>query len=912
MHRNEVSQSVLEGAGMVVGRCRGWHGKWFFQPLLPPLPALVAAAFVIAVGASAGTSVASLRMVPVVYEKWLLKSVITGATLAVAGSAVIRLRWSDRVAWLLCLLALGLTVFAWGWCRGRMFTSDDLAWSLGERACPVAVAGRIKQGPELCRTRPDRLLGTVRGSYSELLLELTEARHHDTWRPVSGRARVFVNEVPAALQVGTLVRVYGRGLRPTPALNPGEYDFAEKVRRERTLSLVRVRNWSSVVVEERSETWSIQASIDHLRATAANQITQFIKEPQRPLASALLLGRREGVSQEILNRFATTGTGHLLAISGLHLGILAAAVTAILHGLSLSRRMNSLAVGGVVTIYAMIVGDAVPVWRATILIWAGCLAIWIGRRTGGLRPLALAAGVLLVWNPASSLQVGTQLSFLATAVLTAVGPRLILPPPVDPIKRLLDQSRPLVVRVFRLWIRRLGNLALAGLAVWIMAAPLVADSFQRVSPIAVGLNLFLTPLVSIVMVTGFCCLFLGSLLPTLGGVSGGICGFALSCLDGVVTAFAGIPLGSWRVASPPFWWLMVWYLLVMSLLLCLSAPNKFCQRTKSAQACEGESLGAFSQIEKRFAFFLVAWVGIGIVVMFTATVSKARVRVVLAAMGHGCGVVVRTQNGRCLVYDAGRLGAGHAAARSLSAVLVSERIRTIDCLVLSHADADHFNAVPEIVERFRVRQLVVTPDFICSESEMVKRVLAAVEKKGIMLSTVSVGDELAIDPNCSMQVLHPGIGKKGTDNEKSIVLMVEAADQRLLLMGDLEGPALRQFLDNGPPRCDVVVAPHHGSHTGMSRELVSAIRPQAILVSGSGGRRWPSVIAAFREGALAPIPVLRTAGSSLGERGAIAVDFDRDRISISRFQATGWQTVDESVVIKKHPDLHLHCVHPNT
>lgn len=896
------------GEVVVIRRIGAWVRSRSLLPLfpprlvIPPLPALAAVAIVIAVGAAAGTSLAASRALPAGCEPWLGGGLLGGAALAVAGSLVTRFRSSHKGAWRWLLLALALAVCTWAWWSGRLFPADDLAWSLGETPRPVAVAGRVVRGPEQRLMQLDRLGGSNRGPCSEWLLELSQARHHERWLPVSGRARVFVDDLPKALPVGAVVRVYGRGLRPTPALNPGEYDFADRARRDRILSLIRVRDWSAIVVRASPPWWSVGAAIDRLRAAATAQLRESLPVSERPLAKALLLGSRRALPPDSLERFAATGTSHLLAISGLHVGMLVAAVLAVLRWLSVTRRVIWLTVAVVVTVYAAVIGDAVPVWRATLLVWAACLAVWQGRRTGGLRPLALAAIVLLVWCPAASVAVGTQLSFLATAVLLVVAPWLVPQPAVDPVERLLEESRPPLLRQIRRLARRGGSLAVAGLAVWLAASPLVADSFQRLAPIAIGVNLLLAPVVSMAMASGFCCLLLGRLLPAVGWLSGRLCSLALWSLDSIVTAAAMVPCGSWRVAAPPGWWLAGWYLLVTALLLCWAAARPVRQVSNLARSPSGLRLQAFTGgASRQYALALVGWIGLGLVVGSFPPAPTAGVRVVLAAMGHGCGVVVRTANRHCLVYDAGRLGAGQAAARSLSAVLVSEKIHAIDCLVLSHADADHFNAVPEIIDRFPVRQVAVSADFLASNSAMVQQVLSDISRRGIPLRTVVAGDQIDIDTGCAARVLHPGERQPGTDNEKSVVLAVEAAGHRILLTGDLEGPALRRFLAAGPPRCDVLVAPHHGSHTGMPKELVTQLQPKVVLVSGGGGRCWQAVAAAFGQNDQSLLCLLRTAGPTPTDRGAIAVSLSESQIAVSRFTDATWQLEESITTVGRRP-----------
>jgi len=527
---------------------------------------LVAAAVAVATGCWLGTGLAAWSA----FTGWYVGGLISAAVAIIIASLVIQ-QWRSPtrvlLPWILALVGITLAVAGWGWCRVRLFPAEDFAWNLCEIPQPVAVEGIVLQAPRLRPMASDSSRAGPARISCQWQIRITAARHHERWQPVAGQARVFVDGPCRPMPPGSLVRLFGRGLRPTPALNPGEFDFAEQAQRSRDLSLIRVRDWSGVTLLRPAAWWSPAALVERLHQAAAAQLDQLVPEPQQSLVAALLLGRRESLPRSAVDRFAATGTIHILAISGLHVGLLAATLLGVLQGLAVPRRSAWTIVALSITLYAAVVGGQVPVVRATILLWSACLAVWLERRPGGLRPLAFAAVGILLWSPATVASVGTQLSFLATTVLLSVNHWFTPRCSKDPLARLIASTRPLWQRRLHRLGGMIARLFLASLAVWIASAPLVAASFHRISPAAVLVNLLVSPLVSVVLVTGLVCLLLGGLIPPLGWLAGSACGQAADLLETTVIAAAAVPGSSLSLAAPPVWWVAGWYLVLGGVLL---------------------------------------------------------------------------------------------------------------------------------------------------------------------------------------------------------------------------------------------------------------------------------------------------------------------------------------------------------
>jgi competence protein ComEC len=257
-------------------------------------------------------------------------------------------------------------------------------------------------------------------------------------------------------------------------------------------------------------------------------------------------------------------------------------------------------------------------------------------------------------------------------------------------------------------------------------------------------------------------------------------------------------------------------------------------------------------------------------------------RCTFLSVGHGTCVVLELPNGQTLLYDAGSLGSPEFATQSVAGYLWERGIMRIDALVLSHADVDHYNAVPGLLERFHVGAVYVSPlmfDWFGATGpvdapEVLRQAIVAA---GVPIEEVWSGDWLRIG-DVALEVIHPPPGGVvGSDNANSITLSVEYAGQRLLLPGDLETPGLEDVIAELPLDCDVLMAPHHGSSRSDPPGFAAWSTPEWVVISG-GADADPAVEATY---ASTGAKVLNT-----GKLGAIEFRLNSDNISAKSFHQT--------------------------
>jgi competence protein ComEC len=863
-----------------------------------PLPERPLVAVAVAVAAGCGLP-AVVDLSPVVW--WFTAAVALVAWALMAGLG--------RHGWAAVALLGAVVGGAGGWSaiRSNLFSRDDLAWSLTSSPQPVAVEGIVEESPRRLSApvidplRSGAAQAAMQRPSSECVMTVRAIRCGDSWLPASGRSALIVDGEPPDLAAGCRVRVLGRGMRPPPPLNPNEFDFHERAQSLRCLSIVRAHSAECVRVLSRPAAWSPLAWIDRLRDGGVEVLRRHLSPERAPLAAALLIGSRESLPREESLEFLVTGTIHILSISGLHVGFLSLALFKVLRMLALPRGWSLVAVACCTGLYMVLVRAETPVVRATLLIWLTCLGAAIGRRSLATNSLALAAILVLLWHPPELFRIGSQLSFLSTAVLIGASAALSRANTDDPIERLIERSRSPWERRLRRIGRQTFEMVVTGAAVWAVTAPVVASSFHLVSPVGLVLNPLIAPLVAVAMAWGFLCLVAATVSATLAAACGWACDGTLRCIGAVVSWAAGLPGGYWWVAGPPAWWVAGWYVLLAAMLLVVSRERLTRISTWGTVAAAWVVVGWAGVAAPRLSCFQHDEMG---------GPQQTGMRVVVAAMGHGCGIVVKSPTGRCLVYDAGRLGAPSAARRAMAGVLWHEGVSRIDTLVISHADTDHFNAVPELLERFAVGEMVVPPPFLESDSWAVGEVLRLARAAGIPVRAAAAGESFALDPLCRVRVLHPTAGSDdphvhnvaledargdamATDNETSLVLAVESAGRRLLLTGDLEGRSLARFIASDPDSCDVLVAPHHGSRTSLPPDIARATAADWVIVSGVGAAGWPEVREAYARarGDGDRIAVVKTGADDASTGGAIAVGFTASSVRVEQFVRGRWRQV---------------------
>lgn len=706
--------------------------------------------------------------------------------------------------------------------------ADGLSPFATREAAAIAIEGTIASAAEW---RPNLNHRPDQAGSSEWLttwsIDCSAVRERD-WRPLRARSTLTVPGRIHDLFPGDHVRVFGTFRAISEPTNPGAYDFASHSRTEgRFVRLNANRREQVEVVGFRP-----QYLPSRCRAVAVMHVDKNLRRwvawDQSALAAALIFGQRSQVDWEERQELMATGTLHLLAISGLHVAIVASAVFLLCKLLHLPNRVQFWAVAGCCVLYAALAGGQPPVLRAVVLVsLIGLSRTW--GRTGRLTNLLCGAAILLLFIDAhNAVDVGVHLSFLAVGSIglfsVPVGKRSVRR---DAVQELIDQRMPLFPR----WFRRISLNTWAGLRisgwVWLMTCPLIWSSFHVVSPIAVPLNVLVAMPLTISLLTGLLAGLLGA-VPVLAAPLGWISGSCLALISGIVNLGNRVPFGHWWLPAPPAWWSWVFYVVVIVWLLILG-----------------------TRYRGLLATLLVGWLAFGIGMYSTgprgyltagsldeqtsveADQPDQELRVTFLDVGHGTSVLIEFPEGPVWLYDAGRFGAMETSFQDIATALWSVPTARIDTLIVSHADSDHYNAVPGLLDRFNVGRVASTDRFWASDAGDVQHVHRSIRRAGIEVEAWSAGKSGNVG-QVNWSVLHPRDGQRAeSDNASSLCLLLQYGSRNLFLPGDLEGTGMLDLTSMPPRPCHVLMAPHHGSLSHDPRYILDWCVPEMIVISGN-------------------------------------------------------------------------------
>jgi competence protein ComEC len=648
----------------------------------------------------------------------------------------------------------------------------------------------------------------VRDTWTDVTLDAewieAGAQVHDVKGAVLVRAPRFPE-----MHYGDRLRVSGF-LETPPQIE--SFSYQDYLARKGMHSLIWRPQIERTASGEGSPYWS---TLYAFKDRARDVIARLMPEPEASLLQGILLGIRSGIPRDLYEDFNATGTSHIIVISGTNITIIAGLFALSFTRLLGKRRAYWFVMAGIL-VYVLLVGADAVVVRAGVMGALWVTARHLGRQATAYVSLCASVIFLTAITPLALWDVGFQLSFAATLGLILF---------TAPLERLTERLLTRVVSPERAReiVYYLNDVLIVTLAAQILTFPLIAFYFGRVSLVAPLANLLVLPVQPAIMAWGGAATLVGlaPFLEPVAQILGWVPWLFLAYTTRVVQWMAAWPWASVPISRVGAAWLLFGCVLLLAGVWILR------QIRVSARQVAFWAGQWWSK-----AVFLGVLVVVAILIWLAVLqLPDGRLHVHILDVGQGDAILVTTPSGQQILVDG-----GPSPSALLSAL--GKRMpfwdRSIDLVVMTHADADHLTGLVEVLGRYEVDAWM---DNGADASDMLYRqCLTLLDREAVPHLVASAGQRFALEEGIVMDVLHPEerlmTHTRADDNNNSVVLRLSWGEASFLLTGDIEAEAEALLLRSGQPlRADVLKVAHHGSGGSSTAEFLREVDPAFAAIS---------------------------------------------------------------------------------
>ena len=764
----------------------------------------------------------------------------------------------------------------------------NISFYLYQRPSPGHISNYLSPG----KTTGDGIIcenPEVSPHKTELVVSVVRIIRDDLTVPVEGRVLLTVRD-QYPFKYGDFIRFRTRLRRPHNFNNPGGFDYGRYLRYRNILVRGAISDASGIVVLRENRGNPCKTTLERFRGNVRRFIRENSPTPAGEIIQAMTLGERKEIPKNVREKFNRTGTSHILAISGFHVGIVALLSISLIRLIMKSfpyllLRFNVIKVSTFgacvpIVIYAFIAGMGISVVRATIMIVTFMVAILLGRERNLYNTLALAAFIILVFSPYSLFDISFQLSFTAVAAILFITPRLVLLIPKGKPQGEALSFPGKALKSILLFI-------MVSLAATLGTAPLIAFYFNRISSISLLANIIVVPLLGMIALpVSMAIILTATISSTLTIVLVKVSSFLVNISVLLTDFFASLPGSSFFISTPTIPEMIAYYLLLITVVKLADNWQERDRESKEREPIRKHFWPGFA-IAALVIFFVVDGI-----YLYAKDIYTDDLEVTSIDVGQGSSTLVRFPGGKKMLIDGGGFPDSDfdVGKYVLAPFLWHEKIKKVDTVVLSHPHLDHLGGLIYILENFAVREVWANGE--TSGTEAYKDFMRIIREKKITYRLMSEETPKEEIGNIQLGILNPKhliVGGndrfQGVDatNNNALVLKLTYGNCSFLLPADISEPSETRLVREGKDiRSQVIFVPHHGGFLSSTFPFLARVRPEIAVISCGADNvfRLPHSDVLKRYETLGA-KVYRT-----DRDGAITISTDGRRIEVKVFKRT--------------------------
>lgn len=605
-----------------------------------------------------------------------------------------------------------------------------------------------------------------------------------TAKIVRNNKKILINikmsqDIPS-MKYGDSLYIEGEFKQPEEARNYKGYNYKQYLKTKKIIGTVELEKAKILKSSNGSFIHNIQKYIKDTR-------NGTLTDEEGNLLLAILLGDKDKLSEDIQESFKTSNLSHMLAVSGAHVSYIILGLTYVLQN-SIIGKKNGKIVCIIFLLAFMAITNFTPsVTRACIMAILTLFSSIIYRKSDVYTNISVVALITLIFNPYSLLDLGFQLSYGGTIGIIIF------------IKRIQEKKSNSKV------INYIKQMALVSIYANIIIIPIMMYHFNTVSFTFIISNIMASPILGIIVITGFLFIIASITVKPLTRLIAIFIKPILSILIKISQICSKLPFSNILVVTPYMFNVISYYAIIL-----------YCIKSKKNNKCK----------------IIICLLIVLILINFIIYIFPQKLRIFFIDVGQGDSTLIITPDIKTVLVDGGGSDSFDVGEKVLLPYLLDRRILKVDYVLISHFDTDHCGGILTIMEKVKVKNIIISEQ--AEHSENYERFKKLMIHKKIRLIEVKKGDKIKIGRYSEFKILFPTsrLLSENPLNNNSIVAQFNYNNFKMLFTGDIEKLAEQQILktEKAEIRADILKVAHHGSKTSSIPEFIKAVRPKIALI----------------------------------------------------------------------------------
>lgn len=630
------------------------------------------------------------------------------------------------------------------------------------------------------------------------------------------------------LKYGNIIKFSGTYIEPQEDRNYKGFNYKEYLKQEKVYGTIKIEE-INIIEENKGKILKLLAN--RITDRLEKNTYKILDNETAGMFLGLMIGIKDGISEEIEINFKNASMSHILAVSGMHITYIILGLNIILNNIA-GKRNTYMIIIPVILIYMMISGFTPSITRAGIMGILLVVSKLIHRKNDIYTSISISLLIILINNPYLIRNLGLQLSYIGTIGIIVFYKRTLKMMKNINIK---NKTYKFVIKPkIKILIEKLKDIMSLSISVQLVIIPILLIQLNTFTPYFLIANILLSIIIAPIIIFGFIFMIIVLINPSIANFFSKLIELSIKLIQNI-SEIGKLPFSQIYISTPNLFWVLIYYFIIIVIFIIYEI---YSTKNPNMTQIRARNLIALLKIKlrenkKKVKIFFI----ITIIILVIINYIPQKLNIYFIDVGQGDSSLIITPKNKTILIDGG--GSSNSeydvGKNTLLPYILDRGITTIDSIIISHFDDDHVGGVLTILQELKVKKVYISKQHQISENY--KKFLEIIESKKIKVIEVKAGDRIKIENDIYIDILWPTDKLITTNilNNNALVFTLKYKEFKILFTGDIEEIAEKEIIklykkNEKILEADILKVAHHGSKTSSTEEFLNLIKPKIALI----------------------------------------------------------------------------------